>query len=135
MTIGYPGSTNRYLSSFGITERMDDENEARINVRGVKQDVWKKWMESDPAIRLQYAAKYAQSSNYWKNSIGMNKALKELKVVEQKQEKEKRIGEWLQMNKDTKKRFGNVLCQGCQELKSPIRQTFFALGAYTVKRT
>lgn len=109
MTIGYPGSTNRYLSSFGISERMDDENEARINVRGVKQDVWKKWMESDPAIRLQYAAKYAQSSNYWKNSIGMNKALKELKVVEQKQEKEKRIGEWLQMSKDTKKRFGNVL--------------------------
>lgn len=109
MTIGYPGSTNRYLSSFGITERMENVNEARINVRGVKQEVWKKWMDSDPAIRLQYASKYAQSSNYWKNSIGMNKALKELKVVEQKQEKEKAIAEWLQNSKDTKKRFGNVL--------------------------
>lgn len=109
MTVGYPGSTNRYLSSFGITERMENENEARINVRGVKQAVWKKWMDSDPAIRLQYASKYAQSSNYWKNSIGMNKALKELKVVEQKQEKERTIDEWLQKSKDTQKRFGNTL--------------------------
>lgn len=109
MTIGYPGSTNRYLSSYGITERMEGTNESRINVRGVKQAVWKKWMNSDPAIRLQYASKYAQSSNYWKNSIGMNKALKELKVVEQKQDKEKAIGEWLMKEKDTKKRFGAML--------------------------
>ena len=109
MTIGYPGSTDRYLSSFGIVEQMENENSARINVRGVKQVVWKKWMDSDPAIRLQYASKYAQSSNYWKNNIGMNKALKELGVVEQKQEKEKAIGRWLLQKRDTRQRFGSML--------------------------
>ena len=109
MTIGYPGSTNRYLSSFGIIERMECDNAARINVRGVKQNVWKKWMNSDATIRLKYAAKYAQSSNYWKNSIGMNKALKELKVVEQKQQKEAEIFEWAKKKKDTESRFGNVV--------------------------
>lgn len=109
MTIGYPGRTNRYLSSYGITERMDNGNESRINVRGVKLNIWKKWMASDPTIRLQYASKYASSSNYWKNSIGMNKALKELKVVEQKQAQEKQIEEWAQKNKKNQEMFGNVM--------------------------
>ena len=109
MTIGYPGRTNRYLSSYGIVERMENGNASRINVRGVKQDVWKKWMDSDPAIRLQYASKYASSSNYWKNSIGMNKALKELKVVEDKQKQEKQINDWIQKDTQRKAHFGNLL--------------------------
>ena len=109
MTIGYPGSTNRYLSSYGITERMENVNMARIEVRGVKQRIWKKWMDSDPAIRLQYASKYANSSNYWKNSIGMNKALKELKVVESKQQQEQQINAWIQKDKKRQARFGDLL--------------------------
>ena len=109
MTIGYPGSTNRYLSSYGIIERMENTNAARINVRGVKQDVWKKWMDSDPAIRLQYASKYASSSNYWKNSIGMNKALKELNVVEDKQKQEQLISAWIQKDSKRQESFGNLL--------------------------
>ena len=108
MTIGYPGRTNRYLSSYGIVERMENTNESRINVRGVKQGIWKKWMDSDPKIRLQYASKYANSSNYWKNSIGMNKALKELKVVEQKKKQEQQINEWAQKSKKRQERFGNL---------------------------
>ena len=109
MTIGYPGSTNRYLSSYGIVERMENVNMARIEVRGVKQEVWKKWMDSDPTIRLQYASKYANSSNYWKNSIGMNKALKELKVVEGKQQQEQQINAWIQKDKKRQARFGALL--------------------------
>ena len=109
MTIGYPGRTNRYLSSYGIIERMENTNAARINVRGVKQEVWKKWMDSDPTIRLQYASKYASSSNYWKNSIGMNKALKELKVVEDKQKQEQLINTWIQKDKKRQAHFGNLL--------------------------
>ncbi len=109
MTIGYPGRTNRYLSSYGIIERMENTNMARINVRGVKQAIWKKWMDSDPAIRLQYASKYASSSNYWKNSIGMNKALKDLGVVEDKQQHEQQINAWIQKSTKRLTHFGNLL--------------------------
>ncbi|MCM1108458.1 MAG: S46 family peptidase [Clostridium sp.] len=109
MTVGFPGSTNRYLSSFGIKERMACGNEARINVRGVKQEVWNRWMDSDPTIRLQYAAKYAQSSNYWKNSIGMNRSLEKLGVIKEKQELEKKLAQWWKKDADTKQRFGSVL--------------------------
>lgn len=82
MTMGYPGSTSRYLSSFGIDERVNTDNAAMINVRTIKQAIWKNAMEKSDDIRIKYASKYAQSSNYWKNSIGMNQAVKELKVIE-----------------------------------------------------
>lgn len=109
MTLGYPGSTERYLSSFGIREQTRTSNPARINVRGIKQDIWKKWMDSDPAIRLQYAAKYAQSSNYWKNSMGMNLAIERLGVVKNKREIEKDLKKWYNQSPDNRQLFGSVL--------------------------
>ena len=74
MTLGYPGSTERYLSSYGIEEMMNGINRAMIDVRGVKQAIWKREMDRRPDIRIKYASKYDESSNYWKNSIGTNKA-------------------------------------------------------------
>lgn len=109
MTIGYPGSTDRYLSSYGIVSRMENENKPRIEVRGLKQDVWSKWMKSDRAIGLKYASKFANSSNYWKNSIGMNQALTNLGVVGQKQQLEKRIGDWVALDAARQQRFGGML--------------------------
>ena len=73
MTIGYPGTTNRYLSSYGIRERRDAQNAPRAQVRGVKQAVMIKHMRASDAVRIKYETAYAQSSNYWKNSLGMNK--------------------------------------------------------------
>lgn len=96
MTMGYPGSTERFLSSFGIEERMNGMNQAMIDVRGVKQAIWKREMDSRPDIRIKYATKYDESSNYWKNSIGMNKAIRQLKVLEKKRAAEASLQRWIQ---------------------------------------
>ncbi|KAA6322841.1 Dipeptidyl-peptidase 7, partial [termite gut metagenome] len=88
MTLGYPGSTERYLSSFGIEEMINNRNQALIDVRGVKQAVWKREMDKRADIQLKYASKYAESSNYWKNSIGMNNAIRKQKVLEKKRASE-----------------------------------------------
>lgn len=109
MTIGFPGSTDRYLSSWGVVNRMENENAPRILVRGLKQGVWTKYMESDPAIRIQYANKYASSSNYWKNSIGMNKGLRALDVVKNKQETERKFSEWVAADEARTEKYGFVL--------------------------
>lgn len=95
MTLGYPGSTERYLSSYGIEEMMNGINQAMIDVRGVKQAVWKREMDLRPDIRIKYASKYDESSNYWKNSIGTNKAIKQLKVLEKKRVAEAALREWI----------------------------------------
>ena len=94
MTIGYPGSTERYLSSYGIRQMRDAENAPRAQVRGVKQDVMIKHMRADEAVRIKYDSKYAQSSNYWKNSLGMNKCIDSVGIVRQKADFEDRIMEY-----------------------------------------
>ena len=89
--MGYPGSTNRYLSSYGIKQMRDAENTPRAQVRGVKQDVMIRHMRADEAVRIKYDSKYAQSSNYWKNSLGMNKCIDSIGIINQKQQYEKLI--------------------------------------------
>ena len=94
MTMGYPGSTSRYLSSYGIEERYA-ENAIRAQVRGVKQEVMKRHMDASEAVRIKYDSKYAQSSNYWKNSIGMNKCIDSIGLIQQKQRFEQQLQQWI----------------------------------------
>ena len=94
MTMGYPGSTSRYLSSYGIRERYAD-NAIRAQIRGVKQEVMKRHMDASEAVRIKYDSKYAQSSNYWKNSIGMNKCIDSIGLIGQKQQFENRLRQWM----------------------------------------
>src|SRR5690606_23093889 len=94
MIMGNPGSTSRYLTSWGIRNRTDAVNSARIDVRGAKQAVWKSFMREDEAINIAYASKFARSSNYWKNSIGMNQAIDKLDVITKKETEEKAFQAW-----------------------------------------
>jgi hypothetical protein len=95
MTIGYPGTTNRYLSSYGIRERRDAQNAPRAQVRGVKQAVMIKHMRASDAVRIKYETAYAQSSNYWKNSLGMNKCIDSIGLVQTKADFEKKIAQYV----------------------------------------
>ncbi len=96
MTMGYPGSTERYLSSYGIKEMRDAGNATRVQVRGLKQDIMQRHMRADEAVRIKYDSKYAQSANYWKNSMGMNKCIDSIGIIEQKQAYELRLRHWQQ---------------------------------------
>ncbi len=94
MTVGYPGSTDRYLSSYGIHDMRDADNAPRAQIRGVKQEVMIRHMRASEAVRIKYDSKYAQSSNYWKNSIGMNKCIDSIGIIRQKADLEDRIMEY-----------------------------------------
>ncbi len=109
MIMGNPGSTSRYLTSWGIENRTNATNRARIDVRGAKQEVWKSYMVASEAINIAYASKFAGSSNYWKNSIGMNTAVEKLKIVERKREGEQAFAEWVKTTPERQKKYGKVL--------------------------
>jgi len=96
MIMGFPGSTNRYLTQSEIKQRMNATNAPRIQIRGARQEVLKAEMYASDKVRIQYASKYASSSNYWKNSIGMNKAIIDNKVLETKAEQEARFAKFAQ---------------------------------------
>ena len=94
MIMGYPGSTSRYLSSYGIKERRNAINAPRVQVRGIKQEIMLRHMRASEAVRIKYDSKYANSSNYWKNSIGMNKCIDSIGLIQQKQQFEVKLKEW-----------------------------------------
>ena len=94
MIMGFPGSTSRYLTVSEVKERMEAQNQPRITIRGARLAVLKEVMAASDKTRIQYANKYAGSSNYWKNSIGMNKAIIDNDVLGTKAEQEKRFAEF-----------------------------------------
>lgn len=75
---------------------MNNGNQAQIDVRGIKQAIWKREMDRRDSIRIKYASKYDESSNYWKNSIGVNRAIRKLHVLEKKRAMERELRRWIQ---------------------------------------
>lgn len=94
MIMGFPGSTSRFLTSGEVKSRMFSSNEPRITMRDAALKIIREEMEKSEAVNIQYANKLARISNYWKNSIGMNKAIVENKVVEKKIENEAKFAEF-----------------------------------------
>ena len=98
MIMGFPGSTSRYLTGDEVKQRMFQENEPRIAMRDVTLKIIREEMAKSEDIAIRYANKQARISNYWKNSIGMNKAIVDNKVVETKLAKEAAFKAWAQQN-------------------------------------
>jgi hypothetical protein len=109
MVMGYPGGTTRYMTSYEVNEAMNITNKNRIKIRGEKQEIWMKDMMADPKVNIQYAAKYSQSSNYWKFSIGQNQGLARLHSAEKKAAFEAEFTKWVNADSVRIRKYGNAL--------------------------
>ena len=109
MVMGYPGTTDRFLSSWGIDQALRLYNPSVVDVRDLKLKTMKSHMDADPAVRIQYAAKYAQTANYWKYYIGQSKGLKRLDVESKKQALEARFTDWVNADTDRQAEYGEAL--------------------------
>ncbi|MFI3286995.1 MAG: S46 family peptidase [Rikenellaceae bacterium] len=109
MIMGFPGSTNRYMTTWEIDRVLNQENPLRIFVRGEKQAIWGADMAASQKVRIQYASKYAQSSNYWKNSIGMSRGLKRLNVRGVKQSDQDAFTAWVNEDAARVEKYGSAL--------------------------
>ncbi len=98
MVMGFPGSTQRYMTSYEIDYMLSVDNPQRISIRGARQEILAEDMAASDKVRIQYASKYASSSNYWKNSIGMSKAVTKLNVKGEKEAQEKAFQAWADAN-------------------------------------
>lgn len=116
MIIGYPGRTNRFMTSYEVKETSEITNALTILIRGVRQEVLMADMEADPKIRLQYSSKYSGSSNYWKKAIGMNETFTKLKVYERRAAEEKTFSEWVAADPARTAKYGTAL----SDVKSAI---------------
>ena len=113
MIMGYPGSTQRFQTAAQLQDMLET-NDIRIAARGVRQDVLWKEMRANDKVGLQYASKYASSSNGWKKWIGMKEAFDKLDVIERQQAKETELTEWINAKNKRVKNYGGAL-QGIEE--------------------
>ena len=128
MTFGYPGSTDRYLTSFGVEQAINKKNPTIVDIRDAKLDVLRKDMKADDAIRLMYASKYASTANYWKYFIGQTEQLKALDVKTDKEMLEKQFQEWANSNPERKKKYGDALSMIEEAYK--LKDTTVISGVY-----
>ena len=127
MIMGFPGSTDRYLTSYGLENTMDATNDIRYKVRTVKLDVMRAAMAKDQKTRIQYASKYAGCSNYWKYSFEQNKALKQLNTKGNKEIVEKQFADWVNADAKRKAEYGDVL--------PTLKAEYAKMKAYEMTRT
>ncbi|MBO4691437.1 MAG: S46 family peptidase [Bacteroidales bacterium] len=121
MVIGFPGRTSRYLTSEEIIQRRDAQNVPMIIGRTAKEDVWKSFMRKDPKINLQYANKFASSSNYRKNSIGMNESFAKLNTVEKKRQMEQEFNEWVAQDPQRQAEYGDCVAKINEAAKKSVK--------------
>jgi hypothetical protein len=94
MIWGYPGSTNRYETSFGVKLKTDIENPSVVSLRDARLKFMLEEMKKDPAVKIQLAGYYAGVANYWKFFDGESKQLLKFKTFEEKQSNEVLFANW-----------------------------------------
>ena len=109
MIMGFPGSTERYKTSYEIDYMLEVDNPQRIYIRGERQAILRKHMDADQAVRIKYDAKFARSANYWKNSIGMSRGIEKLNVRDKKVAQETEFQAWAVKNTLPEERFMDAL--------------------------
>jgi hypothetical protein len=126
MIMGYPGTTDRYLTSYGVKLAVDQTGPTIVSIRAKKLDIMRQDMDADAAVRIKYASKYAGIANYWKFFIGQTKGLKRLGVYDQKKQIEANFTQWVNEDQGRKGKYGEAL--------SDISQAYAELEKYNISR-
>lgn len=108
MILGYPGSTDRYSTSYTVKNIVDYEGPSIVNCRTAKLNEYRKHMDADPEVFIKYASKQASVSNYWKYYIGQVKQLKRNHVYERRLEQENAFREWVAADKARQAEYGAI---------------------------
>jgi hypothetical protein len=111
MVFGYPGTTTQYLHSAAVKQIMEQRDPDRIAIRDRKLKIMAAAMEADRGIRIQYAAKYASTSNSWKKWQGEILGLKRMNALSMKETEEKAFAQWVAADAKRKYEYGTVLTQ------------------------
>ncbi len=109
MIMGYPGRTNRFMTSSEVAQQRDVSNAIGIYCRGERQRILLEDMLSDPAIKIKYASKYSGSTNAWKKWRGMNEAFAKLDVEQRRAQEEKDFTKWVNERGSRQKKYGAAL--------------------------
>jgi len=141
--MGYPGRTQRFQTADELRAMMDN-HAISVAARTVRQNVMREGMESDPVIRLQYANKYASSSNAWKKWQGEELAFKNLDIIGRERQKEADFTVWVNSDPQRVMKYGKALSEistsvdslkEAQDNVTLISETLAKIGLVPILRT
>jgi hypothetical protein len=127
MIMGFPGRTNRYITSPAMELQMQYINPTQIKLFGKKLETWKKDMDIDEKVRIQYSSKHASLANSWKYYIGQNEGLERLNVIASRKKEEDAFTAWAKSNESNKK-YAEVLTEYSKAVdgyKDVVKQLYY----------
>ena len=92
---GYPARTNEYLPAVAVDQEANLIDPIMVDLRGKVLDIYNKYQEQDPKVRIQYASKHASLGNGWKKWMGVTEGINHFHGVEKKHAFESDFQEWV----------------------------------------
>jgi len=126
MIWGYPGSTDRYRTSYGIEATLNNINPAIHNIGRNILDAMEKNMQRSDEIRIMYASRQSQISNLWKNKKGESRSLKNLNIIEERKKLEKELMQWINEEPERKEKYGDLMKEFENAYDSLQKKMYFA---------
>jgi hypothetical protein len=109
MVMGYPGTTDRFMTSYGVKMLLEQTNPSIVKIRKEKLSLMKADMDASDELRIQYSSKYRRSDNYYKYYTGQIQVLTRLNTLQKKKEMEDNFVKWYNADEARKSTYGNVL--------------------------
>jgi len=109
LIFGFPGRTNEYLPSNAISQIVDVLNPAKISIRDRALKIVDTEMRADPAVKIQYASKFARIANYWKKWIGESQGIKATDGIGRKEKLEADFTKKVNSSKKFRTKYGSIL--------------------------
>ena len=109
MILGFPGSTNRYSNSYEVNFNQTVKQPICNSIRGKQMEIIKKWMDTDPQIRLKYSDYFFSLSNVQELYSGEVECIDRFEVIQKKQALEEELQQWIEASPERKAKWGNLL--------------------------
>ena len=110
MVMGYPGSTERFMTAVQL-EDMLEQHDVTIAARVLREGIMWEAMCADPDVQLQYADKFASSSNYRKNYQGMKQSFGKLDIINRERAKESAFMDWVAEDPARVEKYGDAIAR------------------------
>lgn len=107
--LGFPGRTQRYLTSYQINKLIETDYPLNSSIMDVKLKTLKEFMDKDEAIKIQYASNYASYANTWKYFLANVHSASNSNFLEVKSKFEAELQSWINANSTRKEKWGTLL--------------------------
>jgi hypothetical protein len=108
MIMGYPGRTDRYLTSYELKDHQEMSAPTMVEVMDIQLKIMKAEMDQSDAVRIANASNYASLANGYKYYKGQIRGLGKFDLMAEKKVYEKAMTKWIEADAERKDKYGDM---------------------------